>query len=138
MTRTSTPIPSTIGQPKGHKRKYSELSSAVKELRANSELLMKPEAEQSETETFGLYVGKCLDKFPPMQNALAQQEIQGILTKYKIALIDNTPHASTSSSVHSEPSTTGTSRRPSEENRNRQEELHYPFYQLNEFLELKD
>lgn len=84
----------TNGPPGGNKKKLVELSGAVKELRTASEILSQPEVEDSEATTFGMYVGKCISNFPPLQSALAQQEIQAVLTKYKLSLIENSSYAS--------------------------------------------
>lgn len=89
-----TPPVTCSGQPRGNKKKLIELSGAVEELRAASEILSQPEVDASETAAFGIYVGKCLSKFPPLQSALAQQEIHEVITKYKLSLIESSGYAS--------------------------------------------
>lgn len=78
-----------------------ELSSVVKDLRAASDTLLQPDPELSENEIFGKYVTKCLDKLAPLESALAQQEIQSILTKYKISLLRNQNKPDIQSPSHS-------------------------------------
>lgn len=73
-------------KPLGRKRRIEELNHAVKDLRAASEVLAKPvdETGDDEIEVFGKYVAKTLKKLSSYDSICAQQDIQGVLTKYRL------------------------------------------------------
>jgi hypothetical protein len=71
-----------------NKRKYEDLSNAVHNLKALSENLNSSEDEPSEFEAFSKYVQKCMENLDPIDATLAQQEIQSILTKYKLKSLE--------------------------------------------------
>lgn len=84
VTKTTAAIEPACTKPRGAKRKLQELSSAVKELRNASEALSQADHDETENEAFAKYVLKSFDKLSPMGAILAQQEIQGVLTKYRL------------------------------------------------------
>lgn len=68
------------------KRKHQNLSKAVKELKAARENINAPEPNLSEQEVFGKHVAKCLEDLGAFEASLAQQDIQNILTKYRVQM----------------------------------------------------
>lgn len=89
----------STSKPKPPKRRLQDLSYAVKELRNVSEILSHPhstESEQDEIEVFGKYVSKTLNKLSAHDAVCAQQEIQSILTKYRLGSMRPTSVATSS------------------------------------------
>lgn len=84
---TSTVQTHTGSKRMGRKRRIEELSHATKDLRAVSEKLaplLTDQQDDDEIDVFGTYVSKTLKKLSPDDAIYAQQEIQGILTKYRL------------------------------------------------------
>lgn len=89
----------STSKPRPPKRRLQDLSYAVKELRNVSEILSHPhatESEQDEIEVFGKYVSKTLNKLSAHDAVCAQQEIQSILTKYRLGSMRPTSVATSS------------------------------------------
>lgn len=68
------------------KRKHQNLSKAVTDLKVVSENRNVPEPNLSEREVFGRHVAKCLEGLGVLEASMAQQEIQNILTKYRVQM----------------------------------------------------
>lgn len=68
------------------KRKHPNLSKAVRDLKAVNENINAPEPNLSEQEVFGKHVAKCLEDLGAFEASLAQQDIQNILTKYRVEM----------------------------------------------------
>lgn len=66
------------------KRKSQNLAKAVKDLKVLRENMNAPEPNLSKQEVFGKHVAKCLESLSASEAALAQQDIQNILTKYRV------------------------------------------------------
>jgi hypothetical protein len=71
---------------KGTKRRLYDLSQAVNELRAVNQVLRQPEPCMQENEAFGSYVTLALDKLPQREAIMAQNDIQNILTRYRLGM----------------------------------------------------
>ncbi|XP_073976419.1 uncharacterized protein isoform X1 [Rhodnius prolixus] len=72
------------GQPKGTKRRLQKLTIAINELRKVNTILNQPEPSVQENVAFGTYVASVMNKLHPQQAILAQNEIQNILTRYRM------------------------------------------------------
>lgn len=72
------------GKLRGTKRRLHELLSAISELRKANAILSQPEPSIQENVAFGTYVASVLNKLHPQQAILAQNEIQNILTRYRL------------------------------------------------------
>jgi hypothetical protein len=67
---------SRAGKQKETKRRFYDLSQAVKELRTVNQVLSQPDSRMQENEAFGSYVALALDKLPQREAIMAQNEIQ--------------------------------------------------------------
>lgn len=88
ITQSTREASSDAGKPKGNKRRLHDLSAVVNELRTTSQVLSESEPRMEETEAFGNYVASALDKFPRKEAILAQSEIQQILTRYSLNILE--------------------------------------------------
>lgn len=71
---------------KSIKRNFPDLLCAVKELRAASKVISLSQQNMSENEAFGnySYVAKSLDMLNPCEAIMCQQEIQAVITNYRL------------------------------------------------------
>ena len=77
---------SSAGKQKGTKRRLYDLSQVVNELRTVNQVLSQPDPCMQENEAFGSYVALALDKLPQRETIMAQNDIQNILTKYRLGM----------------------------------------------------
>jgi len=77
---------SSAGKQKGTKRRLYDLSQAVNELRTVNQVLSQPDLRMQENEAFGSYVALALDKLPQREAIMAQNDIQNILTRYRLGM----------------------------------------------------
>jgi len=92
---------SSAGRQKGTKCRFYDLSEAVKELRTVNQVLSQPDPLMHENKAFGSYVALALDKLPQREAIVAQNEIQNILTRYRLGLIAVPSPCSYTSSIPS-------------------------------------
>jgi hypothetical protein len=85
-TTASTNTSSTAGKQRGIKRCLYGLSQAVNELRTVNQVLSQPDLCMQENEVFGSYVALALDKLPQREAIMAQNDIQNILTRYRLGV----------------------------------------------------
>lgn len=69
---------------KSVKREVPDLLCAVMELRAASKAISLSKQNMSENEAFGNYVAKSLDRLNPCDAVMCQQEIQTVITNYRL------------------------------------------------------
>jgi len=79
-------ISSNAGKQKGTKRRLYDLSQAVNELRTLNQGLSQPDPRMQENEAFSSYVALALDKLPQREAIMAQNDIQNILTSYRLGM----------------------------------------------------
>jgi len=58
----------------------------VNELRTVNQVLSQPDPRMQENEAFGSYVALALDKLPQRETIMAQNDIQNILTRYRLGM----------------------------------------------------
>jgi hypothetical protein len=92
---------SSAGKQKGTKRRLYDLSEVVKELCTVNQVLSQPDPRMQENKAFGSYVNLALDKLPQREAIMAQNEIQNILTRYRLGLKAGPSPCSYTSSITS-------------------------------------
>ncbi|XP_076034871.1 uncharacterized protein LOC143021336 [Oratosquilla oratoria] len=73
------------------RKRISEISSAIEELKELNRSINNPKQVNAECESFAKYVAVHLEKLSPENCILAQDEIHRILTKYRLAEITSCP-----------------------------------------------
>ncbi|KAG9493456.1 hypothetical protein GDO78_001393 [Eleutherodactylus coqui] len=75
------------GKPRRNKRRLDDPSQTTKELHTVNQLLSQSEPSMPENEAFGRYVTSALNKLPERELIMAQNDIQNILTRYRLNMI---------------------------------------------------
>lgn len=79
--------PAVSRQKTSSRKRISEVASAIKELKELNKTFNSTKQVDDECETFGKYVAVQLQKLHPEQCIMAQEEIQRVLTKYRLAAL---------------------------------------------------
>lgn len=79
--------PTVSRQKTSSSKRITEVTSAIKELKELNKTINSTKQVDDEYEIFGKYVAVQLRKLQPDQCILAQEEIQRILTKYRLAAL---------------------------------------------------
>jgi hypothetical protein len=82
----ANPEPHPVLGNEGTKRGLYDLSQAVNELRTVNQVLSQSDTRMQENEAFGSYVALALDKLPQREAIMAQNDIQNILTRYRLGM----------------------------------------------------
>lgn len=81
--------PAVSMQKKSSRKRMTEVTAAIKELKELNKTINSPKQVDDECETFGKYVVVQLRKLHPEHCILAQKKIQRILTKYRLAALSS-------------------------------------------------
>ncbi|XP_045768034.1 uncharacterized protein LOC123869238 [Maniola jurtina] len=86
--RNSVIAPNQPGPPRSKRSKISQMAAMIKDLKSvSNDVKMSPSEEESDADIFGKHVAAQLKKLSEEQSVIAQEEIQKILSKARLANI---------------------------------------------------
>ena len=84
IKQPATSLPTSTPYPKKKRTLLREVSDTVRELKTWSETINRPEPEAHECDVFAAHIARQLKQLNAAACILAQQDIQGVVTRYRM------------------------------------------------------